>query len=70
MIVHGSKEATMQLQEYCINSESITNEVFTPVIDERVAVSNATNLYQVVLTDSLVSSLRLSTVRIALTLVE
>ena len=70
MIVHGSKEATLQLHDYCINSENITNEVFIPIVDERVAVSNATNLYQVVLTDSLVSSLRLSTVSIFLIIVE
>lgn len=62
MLVHGSKEATAYLADFCRQNEDITNEVFSPVPLERVTVSTATNLFQVVLTDALVSSLRLTSV--------
>ncbi|KAJ3304049.1 cleavage and polyadenylation specificity factor subunit 2 [Kappamyces sp. JEL0829] len=60
MIVHGSERSTKQMLDYCRASEHITDELFAPALFEKVTVSTATNLYQVVLTDSLVSSLKLS----------
>ena len=62
MIVHGSKESTIMLSDYFRNSESLSIQVFSPELDECVSVSFAKNMYQVVLTDALVSSLRLSQV--------
>ncbi len=40
-------------------------EVYAPRVEESVNVSSATNIYQVRLTDALVSSLALKRVRIA-----
>lgn len=65
MLVHGSQKATAHLAEFCMQNEDITNEVFSPTLLERVTVSTATNLFQVVLTDALVSSLRLTTVSLS-----
>ncbi len=64
MLVHGTKESTTRLSEFCLKNEGITNDIFTPTLLERVTVSTATNLFQVVLTDALVSSLKLSTVNL------
>jgi cleavage and polyadenylation specificity factor subunit 2 len=61
IIVGGAKSST-EMKDYCLNSKKITDEIITPGNQETVPVSAATNLYQVVLTDSLVSSLRLSQV--------
>ncbi|KAJ3145453.1 cleavage and polyadenylation specificity factor subunit 2 [Geranomyces variabilis] len=60
ILVRGSEEATKDLADYCLATESITSEVFTPQIGECINVSAATNIYQVKLTDSLVSSLKMS----------
>ncbi|KAI8893571.1 beta-lactamase-like protein [Globomyces pollinis-pini] len=59
MIVHGSAESTDFLAQ-SIQDANKTLEIFTPSLYECVDVSAAGNLYQVVLTDALFSSLRLS----------
>lgn len=62
ILIHGSEEATDDLAQYCIETESMTNEVYTPHVSECINVSAATNIYQVKLTDSLVSSLQMASV--------
>ncbi|KAJ3046928.1 hypothetical protein HK102_013056, partial [Quaeritorhiza haematococci] len=62
ILVHGSEEATEALRTFCIENESLTKEVYAPRIGERINVSAAGNIYQVKLTDSLVTSLRLAQV--------
>ena len=63
VFVHASLEATDAMGEFC-RQESITDDIYLPNHGECVDVSSSTNLYQVVLTDSLVSSMRLSKVNI------
>jgi hypothetical protein len=48
MLIHGSKEGTRELAEYC-RLEGITDEVYTPSIGECVDVASATNLFQVII---------------------
>ncbi|KAI8918292.1 beta-lactamase-like protein [Powellomyces hirtus] len=60
ILVRGSEEATQELAEYCLSTESMTSEVYTPHIGECINVSAATNIWQVKLTDSLVSSLNMA----------
>ncbi|KAJ3270566.1 cleavage and polyadenylation specificity factor subunit 2 [Terramyces sp. JEL0728] len=60
VIIHGSEEATKSLQEYCLSSEYITDQVYAPSLEEPLNISSATNMYQVLLSDSLSTSLRLS----------
>lgn len=62
IIIGAPKHSTLEMQEYCMKSKAITDDIMCPMENEMVNVSTATNLYQVVLTDSLVSSLRLSQV--------
>ncbi|KAJ3035593.1 cleavage and polyadenylation specificity factor subunit 2 [Rhizophlyctis rosea] len=61
ILVHGNEEATEELRRYCLENESMTNDVFAPGVGEVVNVSAATDIYQVKLTDPLVSSLRFAT---------
>jgi hypothetical protein len=46
MLIHGSKEGTSELADYC-RIEGVTDEVYTPSIGECVDVASATNLFQV-----------------------
>ncbi|KAJ1343806.1 hypothetical protein BSLG_001617 [Batrachochytrium salamandrivorans] len=59
LLVHGDHASTKALTEYCKSSETLTREVLDPVAGVCVNVSSATNLFQVVLTDSLVNSLNM-----------
>ncbi|KAJ3012211.1 cleavage and polyadenylation specificity factor subunit 2 [Thoreauomyces humboldtii] len=60
ILIRGSDEATQDLARYCLSSETLTNDVYTPEIGECINVSAATNIFQVKLTDSLVSSLKIA----------
>lgn len=60
--MHGSHEATDSIAEFC-RKQQITDEIYSPAVGECVDVSSATNLFQIVLTDSLVSSMNMSKVR-------
>lgn len=60
MLVHGTYEATQSLASFCQQSELLTDQVYWPALGECVNVSSATNLYQVILTDSLVNALKFS----------
>lgn len=57
IIVNGTEESTKHLIKFCQESQSITNEVYAPLVEESVNVSSASNVYQVKLTDALLSSL-------------
>ena len=57
IFVHGGPEPTQFLLRRCRNSEFLTNEIFAPQIMEHINVSTSTNIYQVKLTDALLSSL-------------
>lgn len=62
ILIHGSQEATSEFHSYCLELDSLTKDIFTPRAGECVNVSVASDLYQVVLTDSLMSSMRLAQV--------
>ncbi|KAK9693101.1 hypothetical protein K7432_014071 [Basidiobolus ranarum] len=60
ILIHGTEEATEDLMNSCLQIDEMTKEIFAPKVGEMVNVSSATNIYQVKLTDSLVSSLNFS----------
>ncbi|ORX89542.1 hypothetical protein K493DRAFT_233166 [Basidiobolus meristosporus CBS 931.73] len=60
IIIHGTEEATKDLMNSCLQVDEMTKEIFAPRVGEMINVSSATNIYQVKLTDSLVSSLNFS----------
>ncbi|KAI8820645.1 beta-lactamase-like protein [Fimicolochytrium jonesii] len=60
ILVRGSEESTQNLESYCLEAENLTNDVYSPHVGECINVSAATNIYQVRLTDSLVSSLKMT----------
>ncbi|RGB38277.1 beta-lactamase-like protein [Rhizophagus diaphanus] len=60
IVVHASPEATRDFASSCLALQSMTRDIYTPDVGELLNVSEAINFYQVKLTDSLVSSLRLS----------
>ncbi|CAI2180410.1 19114_t:CDS:2 [Funneliformis geosporum] len=60
IVVHASSEATHDFTSNCLALHSMTRDIYTPDVGELLNVSEAINFYQVKLTDSLVSSLRLS----------
>ncbi|KAJ1561819.1 cleavage and polyadenylation specificity factor subunit 2 [Cladochytrium tenue] len=57
LLIHGTEEATNNLRDFCLSTDNITSEVFCPVLSKWMNVSSATEIYQMTLTDSLVSSL-------------
>lgn len=60
LLIVGRVKSIIEMKDFCLSSKKITDEIITPENQDTVQVSAATNLYQVVLTDSLVSSLKLS----------
>ncbi|KAJ3343248.1 hypothetical protein HDU93_009232 [Gonapodya sp. JEL0774] len=60
ILVRGPPTATEALSAFCLSSPSLTNEVVAPRVGETVNVSTARNMYQIKLTDQLVSSLRMA----------
>ncbi|KAI9095542.1 beta-lactamase-like protein [Phlyctochytrium arcticum] len=61
ILVHGTQDSTTHLVTYCLDNEGLTNEVFMPNISDCINVSSATDIYQIKLTDTLVSSLKMAT---------
>ena len=57
LIVHGTDDRSTDMN---FQFNNLVEEVFCPVENETICVAEASNLYQVVLTDSLVSSLNFS----------
>ncbi|KAJ3006999.1 UNVERIFIED_CONTAM: cleavage and polyadenylation specificity factor subunit 2 [Siphonaria sp. JEL0065] len=57
VLVHGSEEATEELETYCRETPGLTNDVFAPHNNEWINISAASDIYEIKLTDSLVSSL-------------
>ncbi|RKP20251.1 hypothetical protein ROZALSC1DRAFT_28243 [Rozella allomycis CSF55] len=58
ILIGGSPEATTALAQYCNFSNDITNDVISPKLLEVVNVSSNTNIYQIKLTDAILSSLQ------------
>ncbi|XP_071961785.1 cleavage and polyadenylation specificity factor subunit 2-like [Antedon mediterranea] len=56
ILVHGSREATTHLADYC-RAQLPGSKVFTPEVDEVVDATMESHIYQVRLTDAMVSSL-------------
>ncbi|KAJ3333899.1 cleavage and polyadenylation specificity factor subunit 2, partial [Blyttiomyces sp. JEL0837] len=57
ILVHGTEDATDQLRTFFLDKPDFTDEIFCPYVNDMLNVSAATNIYQIKLTDSLVSSL-------------
>mmetsp|Transcript_30814 Transcript_30814/g.80643 ORF Transcript_30814/g.80643 Transcript_30814/m.80643 type:complete len:792 (+) Transcript_30814:220-2595(+) len=65
IVIHGTSEATDDLVEFCATDDDIAehmSNVFSPAVGERVDVTSERNIFQLKLTDSLVSSLKFSEV--------
>ncbi|KAJ3220872.1 cleavage and polyadenylation specificity factor subunit 2 [Clydaea vesicula] len=62
ILIHGNAQSTTSLKEHLVNLNNFTKEIFCPAKYECINVSSARNIYQVKLTDSLFSSLRMSKV--------
>lgn len=63
VVVHGSREATDDLVDFCASDDDISEyltSVFSPGVGERLDVTSERNIFQLKLTDSLVSSLKFS----------
>ncbi|KAI9345550.1 beta-lactamase-like protein [Obelidium mucronatum] len=57
VLIHGSEESTTELETYCRDTPGLTNDVFAPHNNEWINISAASDIYEIKLTDSLVSSL-------------
>lgn len=63
MVIHGSREESEHLVDFCCSSDDYSLEnAHCPQVDECVNVTSDRNIYQVKLTDNLVSSLKFATV--------
>eukprot|EP00842_Homolaphlyctis_polyrhiza_P001823 jgi/Hompol1/2641/HPOL_000480-RA len=60
VLVHGDYAATHELANFFKTSQNLTHEVHIPAPGDYVNVSSASNLYRVVLTDTLISTLHMS----------
>ncbi|KAG9288727.1 hypothetical protein G9A89_004346 [Geosiphon pyriformis] len=60
IIIHASPEATNDFAQSCLAIESMTRDIFTPTISEKLNVSAEIKFYSMKLTDALVSSLKFS----------
>ncbi|KAI9205526.1 beta-lactamase-like protein [Polychytrium aggregatum] len=58
IVVHGSEAATNDLVSSCMSDDNMTKDIFAPTVGECINISSSKNIYQIKLTDSLVSSLR------------
>ncbi|KAI9033149.1 beta-lactamase-like protein [Hyaloraphidium curvatum] len=62
ILVRGTDEATDAMKQFCLSAVNFTRDVLAPAVNETVNVSMAKNIYQLRLTDTLVSSLKMSKV--------
>ena len=60
ILVHGNRDSTQSLAEYCRSSAIVSGKVFTPKLNEVVNVTTESRIYQVRMSDALVSSLQFS----------
>jgi cleavage and polyadenylation specificity factor subunit 2 len=67
-LVHGDDESTTHLKAFAHDTVGLSDDsVLAPVVGETVNVSAATHIYQVKLTDALVSSLNFAQVHLVST---
>ncbi|KAJ3290511.1 cleavage and polyadenylation specificity factor subunit 2 [Rhizoclosmatium sp. JEL0117] len=60
VLIHGSEEATADLESYSRETGGLTNDVFAPHNNEWINVSAASDIYEIKLTDSLINDYELS----------
>jgi cleavage and polyadenylation specificity factor subunit 2 len=63
VIVHGSAQATRHLAEYCRHNGVVQGKIFTPTLGEVIDATIESHIFQVTLTDQLMSSLIFQTVK-------
>ncbi|KAF7638849.1 Cleavage and polyadenylation specificity factor subunit 2 [Meloidogyne graminicola] len=63
VIVHGSAPATRHLAEYCRQNNIVQGKIFTPLLGEVVDATIESHIFQVTLSDQLMSSLLFQTVK-------
>ncbi|KAJ1658834.1 hypothetical protein IWQ61_001983 [Dispira simplex] len=61
VLVQGNQDATNYLAQTCLINDQITDDVFTPNLDETLSVASGSMTVQVTMTDALLSSLNFST---------
>jgi hypothetical protein len=57
VIVHGSAQATRHLAEYCRQNNVVQGNIFTPTLGEVIDATIESHIFQVTLSDQLMSSL-------------
>lgn len=57
ILIHGSKEATKSICDFCLNSESINTNVHAPLVGQTINVTQSSDIYQVVLGNRLFNNL-------------
>jgi ABC-type branched-subunit amino acid transport system substrate-binding protein len=62
MIVHGSAAATRHLADYCRKNNVVQGKIFTPTLGEVIDATIESHIFQVTLSDQLMSSLMFQTV--------
>lgn len=63
IIVHGSPAATRHLAQYCEENNIVQGKIFTPRLGEIVDATIESHIYQVTLSDAVMSSLIFQTVK-------
>lgn len=63
VIVHGSAPATRHLAEYCRQNNVVQGKIFTPMLGDVVDATIESHIFQVTLSDQLMSSLLFQTVK-------
>uniref|UniRef100_A0A915NLU6 Cleavage and polyadenylation specificity factor subunit 2 n=2 Tax=Meloidogyne TaxID=189290 RepID=A0A915NLU6_9BILA len=63
VIVHGSAPATRHLAEYCRQNNVVQGKIFTPMMGDVVDATIESHIFQVTLSDQLMSSLLFQTVK-------
>lgn len=62
ILIRGTEEATNSIVDFLTEREFIEDDIIVPKVGELVNISAATNIYQIKMTDSLMSSLKFSRV--------
>uniref|UniRef100_A0A914CJ17 Cleavage and polyadenylation specificity factor subunit 2 n=1 Tax=Acrobeloides nanus TaxID=290746 RepID=A0A914CJ17_9BILA len=63
IIVHGKTDATLHLKQYCEQNQVVQGKIFTPTLGEVVDATIESHIFQVTLSDQLMSSLIFQTVK-------
>ena len=63
--MHGSAAATRHLADYCQSQQNnvVTGKIFTPTLGEVIDATIESHIFQVTLSDQLMSSLAFQTVK-------